>query len=221
MITAYIDESGNLGRGGDYFVLAAIVYDNLKGENRIKRIIRKEQQLIAEEHQFDSTTEIKSSSLSFKQRQRIINKMTSRADVDFYYLVVYKKNATLLNQGKPKNLVYNYFAKLLTDMIFAKYNDNFKIVFDQRSTCVQSMNSLPDYITINAYTRHNHVDKEVTVIQRDSKTLENLQAADVLAGTVYHAYTYRHAHFLKMVGSRVIKKDEFPMNNFKGSLLQN
>lgn len=219
MITAYIDESGNLGRGGDYFVLAAIVFDNLKGENRIKRIIRKEQLLTAEERQFDSTTEIKSSSLSFKRRQRIINKMTSRADVDFYYLVVYKKNAILLNQGKPKNLVYNYFAKLLTDMIFAKYNDNFKIVFDQMSTCVQSMNSLPDYITINAYTRHNHVDKEVTVIQRDSKTLENLQAADVLAGTVYHAYTYRHAHFLKMIEPRVIKKDEFPKNNFKGSLL--
>ena len=219
MITAYIDESGNLGRGGDYFVLAAVVFDNENGENRIKRIIRKEQQLIAKERQLHSIREIKASKLSFEQRQRIINKITSRADVDLYYLVVYKKNATLLNQGKPKNLVYNYFAKLLTDMIFAKYNDDFEIIFDQRSTCVESMNSLPDYITINAYTRHNHVDKEVTVIQRDSRTLENLQAADVISGTVYHAYTYAHPHFLSMIKPRVIKRDEFPRNNFKGSLL--
>ena len=219
MITAYIDESGNLGRGGDYFVLAAVVFDNESGKNRVKRIIRREQQLVAEENHSNRYYEIKSSKLSFTRRQRIINKITSRADVDLYYLVVYKKNATLLRQSKPKNLIYNYFAKLLTDMIFAKYNNNFEIIFDQRATCVESMNSLPDYITINAYTRHNHVNREVTVIQRDSKTLENLQAADVISGTVYHAYTYAHPHFLNMIKPRVIKMDEFPRNNFKGSLL--
>ena len=219
MITAYIDESGNLGRGGDYFVLAAIVYDNKKGENRIKRIIKKEQQLLAKENQTASLSEIKSWSLSFSQRQRILNKIVSRADNDIYYLAIYKKNVTLLNQDKPKNLVYNYFAKILTDMIFAKYNDDFRIIFDQRSTCVESMNSLPDYITIGAYTNHNHADKNVEVLQRDSKTLYNLQAADIIAGTVYYAYKDSRKHFLDIIGSRVVKKDEFPRNNFKGSLL--
>ncbi|MDO5480886.1 MAG: DUF3800 domain-containing protein [Candidatus Saccharibacteria bacterium] len=219
MITAYIDESGNLGRGGNYFVLAAAVFDNENGKNRVKRIIRREQQLIAEENHSNTYYEIKSSKLRFERRQRIINKITSHADIDLYYLVVYKKNATLLRQGKPKNLTYNYFAKLLTDMIFAKYNDDFEIIFDQRATCVKSMNSLPDYITINAYTRHNHANREVTVIQRDSKTLENLQTADVISGTVYHAYTYAHPHFLNMIKPRVIKMDEFPRNNFEGSLL--
>lgn len=219
MITAYIDESGNLGRGGDYFVLAAIVYDNKKGENRIKRIIKKEQQLLAKENQTASLSEIKSWSLSFSQRQRILNKIVSRADNDIYYLAIYKKNVTLLNQDKPKNLVYNYFAKILTDMIFAKYNDDFRIIFDQRSTCVESMNSLPDYITIGAYTNHNHADKNVEVLQRDSKTLYNLQAADVIAGTVYYAYKDSRKHFLDIICSRVVKKDEFPRNNFKGSLL--
>lgn len=83
------------------------------------------------------------------------------------------------------------------------------------------MNSLLDYITINTYTRYNHVNKEITVVQYDSKTLENLQAADVISGTVYHAYTYACPHFLNMIEPRAIKKDEFPRNNFKGSLLQN
>ncbi|MCQ2049874.1 MAG: DUF3800 domain-containing protein [Candidatus Saccharibacteria bacterium] len=219
MITAYIDESGNLGRGGNYFVLAAIVYDNQKGENRVKRIIKKEQQLLAKENQVAGLAEIKSCSLSFAQRQRILNKIVSRADNDIYYLAIYKKNVTLLNQDKPKNLVYNYFAKILTDMIFAKYNDDFRIIFDQRSTCVKSMNSLPDYIKIGAYTNHNHADKNVEVTQRDSKTLFNLQAADIIAGTVYHAYKNSNIHFLNMIKPRVVKKDEFPRNNFEGTLL--
>lgn len=221
MITAYIDESGNLGRGGDYFVLAAIVYDNKKGENRIKRVIKNEQQLLARENHHSSLSEIKSWSLSFAQRQRILNKIVSRADNDIYYLAIHKKNVFLLNQGKPKNLVYNYFAKILTDMIFSKYNDDFTIIFDQRSTCVKSMNSLPDYITISAYTNHNHADKDVKVIQRDSKTVYNLQAADVIAGTVYHAYKDSRRHFLNIIKPRIIKQDEFPRTNFEGSLLQN
>ena len=221
MITAYIDESGDLGRGGDYFVLAAIVYDNKKGENRIKRVIKNEQRLLARENQCSSLSEVKSWSLSFAQRQRILNKIVSRADNDIYYLAIYKKNINLLKQNKPKNLVYNYFAKILTDMIFAKYNDDFMIIFDQRSTCVKSMNSLPDYITINAYTNHNHADKDVKVVQRDSKTLYNLQAADVIAGTIYHAYKDSRRHFLDIISSRVVKQDEFPRRDFKGSLLQN
>lgn len=219
MITAYIDESGNLGRGGDYFVLAAIVYDTEKGKNRIKRIIKKEQQLIAKENRNEELSEIKSSRLTFVQRQRILNKIISKADNDIYYLSVYKKNVALLNQGKPKNLVYNYFAKLLTDMIFSKYSDDFKIVFDQRSTCVKSMNSLTDYITIGAYTNHNHADKDVEVIQRDSKTLLNLQAADMIAGTVYRVYNNSNKHFFKIIKPRIVKFDEFPRNNFTGKLL--
>ena len=219
MITAYIDESGNLGRGGDYFVLAAIVYNNTKGENRIKRIIKREQQLLTSERHAAKLPEIKSYSLSFSQRQRILNKIVSRADNDIYYLAIYKKNVTLLNLDKPKNLVYNYFAKILTDMIFSKYNDDFRIIFDQRSTCVKSMNSLPDYITIGAYTNYNHADKNVEVIQRDSKTLYNLQAADIIAGTVYYAYKDSYRHFLDIISPRIVKKDEFPRRNFKNSLL--
>lgn len=221
MITAYIDESGNLGKGGDYFVLGAAVFDNKNGMNRLDRMVRKEQMILAKENEIERIPEIKSSHLNFKQRQRIINKIIKRADVDIYFLVAYKKNVSLLREDKPKNLVYNYFAKLLTDMIFAKYNDDFKIIFDQRCTSVKSMNSLPDYITIGAYTKHNHTDKNVEVLQRDSRTLNNLQTADIIAGTVFQAYKYHNAHFLKMLAPRIVKCDEFPKANFKGSMLKN
>lgn len=75
MVAAYIDESGNLGRGGDYFVLTAVVFDDRNGKNRIKRIIRKEQRLVAKEKRFQSICEIKACRLSFEQCQRIVNKI--------------------------------------------------------------------------------------------------------------------------------------------------
>lgn len=220
MITAYIDESGNLGRGGKYFVLAAAVFDNKNGRIRLRRIVKKEQLILAKENEVEKIPEIKSSRLTFEQRQRIINKITKRADIDIYFLVADKDKVVLLREGKPKNLVYNYFAKLLTDMIFNKYNDDFRIIFDQRCTSVESMNSLPDYITIGAYTNHNHADKNVEVLQRDSRTLNNLQIADIIAGTVFQAYKYQNVHFLNMLAPRIIKGDEFPRSNFEGGLLK-
>lgn len=128
-------------------------------------------------------------------------------------------NVTLLTQGKPKNLVYNYFAKLLTDKIFAKYNDDYCVIFDQRATAVKSMNSLTDYITINAYTNFNHVDHDIIVKQVDSKTAYLLQVADIVAGTVYQAYKYRSQHFLDMLDDRIVSAEEFPRYRFNGSLI--
>ncbi len=221
MITAYIDESGDLGRAGNFFVLAAVVFHSECGENRIKRVIKKEQKLTADGLTKESFKEIKSCRLSFVQRQRILNKMMAQADVDSYYLVIYKQAVSLLRNKIQKNLVYNYFSKLLTDMIFSKYYDHFRIIFDQRTTCVKSMNSLPDYITIGAYTNHWCFDKKIEVLQRDSKSMYNLQAADVIAGTVYHAYRDQKRHFLDLIRPRVADCSEFPQFGFRGGLLYN
>lgn len=219
MVQVYIDESGDLGRGGKYFVLAATAFDTDKGVVRARRIIRKEQQLIAKERNLAIVREIKSCSLDFVQRQRILNKLTLKADVDIFYLVADKEKVALLQQQKPKNLVYNYFAKLLTDKIFEKYNDDFRVVFDQRTTAVKSMNSLTDYITINAYTYHSHVERNVQVSQRDSRTEYNLQVADLVAGTIYKAYHQQKQHFLKLISERIIGASEFPKAQFRGSFL--
>lgn len=218
VIKVFIDESGNLGRGGRYFVLAATVFQTDKGAQRIKRIVRKEQQRLALERHLPYFAELKSCTLSFPERQRILNKLTARADLDLFYLVVDKPHVSLLRQGKPKNLIYNYFAKLLTDQIFAQYNDDFHVIFDQRSTSVKSMNSLTDYITLNAYTQFHHVTKTVEVKQMDSKTAYNLQAADIVAGTIYRAYNAGNPHFLNLIRPRVVKADEFPRGNFDGRL---
>ena len=71
MIYVYLDESGNLGRGGNYFTIAATAFDNSKGRLRVKRIIKHECLRLSGSDL--PLSELKFHSLNFYERQRILN----------------------------------------------------------------------------------------------------------------------------------------------------
>ena len=208
-----------MGTSGKYFVLSAIVLKTEKAETRVRRIMRNEQMLDATGHfSGRKREELKFSKMKFSQRQRVLTKISHVPDVDVFYFVAYKPMVALLQEGKQKNLIYNYFSKLLMTMIFKRYNDDFSIIFDQRSTAVKSMNSLTDYIEISAYAEFpNLTGKTVVVNQADSKTNLLLQAADMMAGAAGQAYSLKNRHFLEILGERIMAITEFPKRGFVGS----
>ena len=219
MIRVYVDESGNMGRCGDFFVLAATVFKTEKAEARVRRLIKSEQRVDAVGQKIlIPRKELKFSRMKFEQRQRVLTKVAREEGVDVFYFVAYKPKVGMLMAGKEKNLVYNYFSKLLMERVFKRYNDDFEIVFDQRATAVKSMNSLTEYIQISAYVDFpNLTGKVVSVNQADSRTNLLLQAADVVAGAAAQAYTIGNRHFLEILGRRIKVIDEFPRRGFVGS----
>ena len=216
----FVDESGNMGAEGEYFVLAAVVFKTGKSEARTRRLIRKEQRLGASgEEMLFCRQELKFSRMKFEQRQRILTKLMREEGVEVFYFVAYKPKVALLMAGKKKNLIYNYFSKLLMERVFRRYDDDFEIVFDQRATAVKSMNSLTEYIQLSAYVDFpNLTGKRVSVNQADSRTNYLLQAADVVAGAAAQAYALKNRHFLEIVGKKIKSLDEFPRGGFEGSL---
>lgn len=220
MIKVYVDESGNMGKSGKYFVIAGLVFRDDKAETKVRRLIKKEQMLDATGKQLaKKKEEIKFSRMKFSQRQRIVNKIAKVEGADVFYFVAYKPMVTLLLEGKAKNLVYNYFSKLLMAKIFRRYVDDFEIIFDQRSTAVKSMNSLTDYIEISAYEEFPRLGgKRIVVSQADSRTNLLLQGADVVAGAAAQAYTLNNLHFLEILGGKIMSVVEYPKRGFQGSL---
>ena len=222
MRRVFIDESGNMGKSGRYFVLAAVVMSERKAEARVKRLIRKEQRLSVSGEELERKLwrkELKFSRMKFEQRQRILGKLAKEEGVDVFYFVAYKPRVLLLLEGKQKNLIYNYFSKLLMSKIFRRYEDDFEIVFDQRATAVKSMNSLLEYIEISAYVEFPKLTtKKISVNQADSKTNTLLQVADLAAGAAAQAYALGNQHFLELLGERVKMIYEFPRRGFPGSL---
>ena len=214
MIQVYIDESGNLGKRDNYFVLAAVVFRNEDSLIKAKRVMRRQKVRISKESN-NEIEEMKSNRLSPEQRKIVLSKMTAVDGMEIFYLVAYKPQVSLLKSGYSKNLIYNYFAKLLTDMIFCKYNDDFNIIFDQRSTTVKSQNSLIEYITMNTFSIQGLIGKNISVKQKDSKSELGLQAADLFAGTIYNSYKRRDKHFISIIKSRSTQKTLFPASYFR------
>ncbi len=207
MIHVYIDESGNLGKSGRYFVLAAAVFRDDKSNKKAKRLVRKTQAR-------QKCKEIKSSRLGFVERQELLNRLIKIEEFECFYLVIQKSQVSLLWQNNPKNLIYNYFARLLVDEIFRSYREYLYIILDQRSTSVKSMNSLVDYLSISAFANFRKSASEFMLEQCDSRVVHGLQLADLISGTVYQAYTRRAKHFLGVIRAKIRNAEEFPRELF-------
>ena len=215
MVNVFIDESGNLGKGGDFFTIAAVVFSQTAGQNRLKRLMRKA--CLDYSPTGSPLRELKANSLSFPRKQQLLNKISTRADHEIFYITAQKQHVTMLQQGRDKNLVYNYLAGILVMEIIKKYNDDICLNFDQRTTKVASMNSLKDYIRIKAYTAGGF-QHTLHVGQYDSHSMYNLQTADILAGIINGSYVRQNKHLIQIIEERLEAKIEFPREKFDKSL---
>ena len=218
MARVFIDESGNLGRGGRFFVLAAVVFLTHQASKSASRYVHKMQKRMGSKDK--PLAELKSFKMNFTQRQALLNGLMKREDVEFFYLIVEKKKVKLLQKKYPQNLIYNYFTKLLMDEIFAMHEGKIQVILDERSTKIKSANSLRDYLLIDAYANFGKSYDEVVIEQADSRAVNNLQLADLIAGTVYQAYTYKRRHFLDLIARKVRSANEFPEASFSQKMFR-
>ena len=103
MKTLFVDESGDLGTKGRYFIITLFAPQKSK---RISNFMRK---FCAK----NSLQEVKASQLSFPQKQLIFNKLCSANDYTISYIVADKLNIDNKKILEDKNLCYNYLFSFL------------------------------------------------------------------------------------------------------------
>src|SRR3989338_5777678 len=201
MKTFFIDESGDLGTKGRYFVMALLSPQKSK---RISNFMRK---FCAK----NSIQEVKASQLSFPQKQFIFNKLCSTNDYTISYIVADKLNIDNKKILEDKNLCYNYLLSFLVKKTIKSAHEDITLLLDNHSTKVKSINSLADYVKIKAFTQLGFA-YNLDIRYVDSKNSKVVQAADVVSNAIYAKYTYGKNHFYnKLTISESIK---FPYNRF-------
>ncbi|OGZ96066.1 MAG: hypothetical protein A2676_01900 [Candidatus Sungbacteria bacterium RIFCSPHIGHO2_01_FULL_51_22] len=201
MKTFFIDESGDLGTKGRYFVITLLAPQKSK---RISNFMRK---FCAK----NSLQEVKASQLSFPQKQFVFNKLCSANDYTISYIAADKLNIDNKKILEDKNLCYNYLFSFLVKKTVKSTQEDITFLLDNHSTKVKSINSLADYIKIKAFTQWGFTH-DLSIRYVDSKDSKVVQAADVVSNAIYAKYTYGKDHFYsKLTISESIK---FPYSKF-------
>jgi len=202
----FIDESGNLGKSGRFFVISALAPNNPK---RIKNIIKR---CCVKFRKPEVLDEIKGKILTFSRKQEILQKLNKKDDFQCHYVVADKKYLypELLADN---NICFNYLASHLLKPILKGANENIQIIMDNRSMKVASKNFLKDYIKLKCLTRWE-VSNKISFEYRDSKDVKNLQAIHLIANVVYGKYTYEKEHLYGLIDNKFVHRIKFPRNKF-------
>jgi hypothetical protein len=206
----YIDESGNLGRKGKYFVISSVIPKKDKAK-RLKRIIKKS--CVRFKVGNCALPEIKSSKLTFVQKQYLVNRICEKSDFSCSYIVAEKRHleSRILND---KNICYNYLiSHLLGKIIKSAKTEEIQVILDNHSIKVTSLHSLADYIKIQAFTKWGYKGK-ISFSYEDSRSHYVLQVVDVLANVIYGRYTYKFKHFYKVLEKLFEYRIHFPYKKF-------
>lgn len=208
MVEVFIDESGNQGSQGKYFIIAAVVCPTNRTRFRLKRIFKKACLKYSKEDA--PLPEIKSNALGFEQLQELLNKMALRPDYSLFILVADKQH---LKTNLDHNLYYNYLSGVLIQRILSKYADDVRITFDARDVKQTSLTSIADYLKIKAAIDWGF-KYTLQVARKDSRTVFCLQAADLVAHVAYKKYSADGNHLFGLLRPRIEKLVAFPRGKF-------
>lgn len=210
-----IDESGNLGSGGRYFVIACI--DTIKYKsihNLMTRKLGAAYKLFPEIKKMHSH-EIKSADAYPCVKHHVLECLSTK-DISVSYIVLDKMYA------KPslmadKNIMYNYLSKLLLDKLLSK-NDSGKtvhIICDNHTTKITSFNSFADYVKVHFnYELQLDISLDIRYLDSDSKNAYVVQAADYVANAIWSKYEYNYSVFADILDSTYANQIRFPSRKF-------
>lgn len=219
-INLYIDESGNLGKVGRYFLICALEVDN-----RIKStIIKRAGRVICrfkEKNSIPKTTELKGCGLSSSNRNELLDKILYKGIKVRYIVLDLKKTTMLLEKADDKNACFNYLIQLIVKQIIQEIPNIKKInlFLDNRTVKIGNRLSLKPYlynrlVLEQLETKNNvkRIEFEITYLESDHCYL--IQWADIVANSLYKKYNSKEDLFYKKIKPYIIFESKFPSKNF-------
>lgn len=211
-INIALDESGNFGSDGDYIVVGGLQYYSTKPiANFMKRQELKFRKLYPNSFERE---EIKHTNAFPAMRFYYIDKIVEKSEC-LHYCVSNKKR---IDKGMldDENILYNYMVYRIVNRVIAKNNNvkKLNLILDNRTVKITRRDGLTDYIKGKVYFDLNRPDIEINITMFDSKQSRVIQAADFIAGCVYHYYTHKNYLCYNVVKKKLDCSYRYPYNDF-------
>ncbi|EIQ0607791.1 DUF3800 domain-containing protein [Staphylococcus pseudintermedius] len=207
-----LDESGNFGKDGDYVVVGGLqVFNGKPIQNFMKKQELKFRKMYPKDFE---EKEIKHNNSYPAMKHHYINKIVEKVE-KIHYCTANKRNCDP-KMLEDENILYNYMVFRIVKRIIIQ-NPTLKkltLLLDNRTTKITRRDSLIDYLKGKVYFDLNRPDIELIVTMLDSENSRLVQAADFIAGAVYHYYTYNNNLCYNLIEEKLDCKYHYPYNNF-------
>ncbi len=211
MPVIYLDESGALNNKPKerYFVIGALVTEDDSHRRTLKNL---HSRLFVDHCLKQGFVELHASRLSFPTKQDILNRLNKLGCFRLDYLVT-DKNHLIPSLFQEKNICYNYLIGKLIKKCILSYHEPVTIVLDNHSIKTNSLNSLKDYIILEARARWRF-DFPIEVVMLDSKNCKGIQLIDVVSNAVFAKYNYNADHLYNLCEPNFRHRIKFPFEKF-------
>ena len=219
-INLYIDESGNLGTGGRFFLICA-----LEVENSMRSAISKRARRVICRYKIkkgiSKSTEIKGNHLKDADRCELIEQILFKG-IKVHYIVLDLDHTTfLLEKPDDKNACYNYLIQLIIKDIIKKNQKIQKVnlCLDNRTVKIGNRLSLKPYLynkfvleQLEKNKKINRIEFNITYFASDSCYL--IQWADIIANSIFKKYNIKDDKYYKLIKPFIIFESKFPSKDF-------
>lgn len=210
-----IDESGNFGKDGRYFVIACVDTENYKAiYNMMKKEmldIKNRYPKLAKLH----SNEIKACDSNMNIKKEVLTKISYK-DLKISYIVIDLKYVKQ-NLLRHSNLLYNYALKLLIDKmdINDKNTSVLNLICDNKTIKTGSANTLEEYLRIHLlFEKKMNIEFNVQYKDSNAKDAFVVMAADYISNAIYAYYERNKEILYNIINKKIFSIVKFPKNKF-------
>ena len=193
----FLDESGDLGRGGtSHFVLALVATYNPR---ELRRCIKRVRQRKLKKS-LRAAPELKASQTPAEITVKVL-KLLSQTQAQIYFLVI-PKHKIFDRLHSVRERLYNYLTGLLAELIVVDC-DTISLVVDKRNTKKILREDFDKYV--GHKLREKLPQTKLTIEHKFSNATPELQLTDFVAWSCLRRWSMNDSRFHDLIASRIVE----------------
>jgi hypothetical protein len=185
----FIDESGNLGKQTNHFIISGILIKN--DFKALENVIKKTRRNYKED--IKRANELKAYNNSEEINHYLLSKLNETKS-KIFTVILKKENLYKLNFKDDKNLLYDIIASRLAKMI--NIDNSLEIRIDKSKPTLKLINNFNKLFLKNL---NNKYKKPVKIYHSHSHAFKGLQVADCIAYAYFQKYEYNNKKYVNLL----------------------
>ncbi|MBR0271404.1 MAG: DUF3800 domain-containing protein [Methanobrevibacter sp.] len=191
----YIDESGDLGKGGSkYFIIAGIKVNNYRNLDRLINKSRRNNK-----KKIGKSNEIKGTTIPPEIKKKIL-KSLNKIDYESFIIVLNKKDRYKINYKNDNHLLYDILSSELAKLI--NISSSTEVYVDRTRRNKQKIANYNEIFKKNLNNPKNH---PISIKHVDSLKYKGVQIADLISWSAYQSIENNNDEYIKIVKNKIMK----------------